>query len=549
MSHWYQQDVAGVLSHFETVADAGLSEEFIARRREKFGPNELVETGGRGPWRILWEQISGPMVILLLVAAGVSVFLNEIHDAIVILAIVVLNAVLGFFQDYRAEKAMAALKQMAVPHVRVRRGGHVEEISARDLVPGDVVLLEAGNIVPADGRLIECQNLKVQEAALTGESVPVEKTARTMDEHELPLGDRRNLVFLGTTVTYGRGQSVVTETGMQTELGHIAGMLQSVETEQTPLQRRLALLGKQLTVATIGIVAVVFGLGLLGGKDIEKMFLTAISLAVAAVPEGLPAVATVTLAIGARRMLRRHALIRRLPAVETLGSVTVICSDKTGTLTENRMVVRELESAGERIDLAEAVRTGQAKSLTEDRPALTLLLAVSSLCNDAILGEDEERKQTVGDPTETALVSAAAEAGLKKSALEKFLPRIAELPFDSDRKRMSTVHELTGPPNEESNVIRNATPGHRRGRRTRSHGDDQRRGRSTAGNGRPGVDEGWNSSRSILRTAKKSSLPMMNSPAAASECWAWRFGLCPQRISNPQAPKTASLKRKGWSGI
>ncbi len=461
MSHWYQQDVAAVLSHFETKADAGLSEDRIARRREEFGPNELIETGGRRPWQILWEQISGPMVILLLVAAGVSVFLNEIHDALVILAIVVLNAVLGFFQDYRAEKAMAALKQMAVPHVRVRRGGHALEISAKDLVPGDVVLLEAGNIVPADGRLFECQNLKVQEAALTGESVPVEKTARTLDEQDLPVGDRRNLVFMGTTVTYGRGQIVVTETGMQTELGHIADMLQSVESEPTPLQRRLALLGKQLTVATIGIVAVVFGLGLLGGKDVQKMFLTAISLAVAAVPEGLPAVATVTLAIGARRMLRRHALIRRLPAVETLGSVTVICSDKTGTLTENRMVVQDLESAGERIDLAAAVRSGRAKSLNEDRPALTLLLSVSSLCNDAILGEEtagdeEEPTKIVGDPTETALVSAAAETGLNKSALEKILPRIAELPFDSDRKRMSTVHELTGPPKKESNSVRNA---------------------------------------------------------------------------------------------
>ena len=485
MSHWYQQDVASVLSHFETQADAGLSEDLIARRLEEFGPNELIETGGRGPWRILWEQISGPMVILLLVAAGVSVFLNEIHDAIVILAIVILNAVLGFFQDYRAEKAMAALKQMAVPHVRVRRGGHVEEISARDLVPGDVVLLEAGNIVPADGRLIECQNLKVQEAALTGESVPVEKTAKTLDEHELPLGDRRNLVFMGTTVTYGRGQVVVTETGMQTELGHIAGMLQAVESEQTPLQRRLALLGKQLTIATIGIVAVVFGLGLLGGKDIQT------DVSHRDQPGGGGGAGRSSrggdgdLAIGARRMLRRHALIRRLPAVETLGSVTVICSDKTGTLTENRMVVRELESAGEHIDLAEAVRSGRAKSLTQDRPALTLLLTVSSLCNDAILGEEtsgdeEESKQTIGDPTETALVTAAAEAGLNKSELEKFLPRIAELPFDSDRKRMSTVHELTGPPSEEGNEYRQCYPGNRRGRRTRSHGDDQRRGGSTA---------------------------------------------------------------------
>lgn len=455
MSDWYQQDVAEVLSHWESDGTQGLSDSLVSRRQAEHGPNELIETAGRGPWKIIWEQISGPMVILLIVAAIVSFFIGEAHDPIVILLIVVVNAVLGFFQEYRAEKAMAALKQMAVPHVRVRRNGSVQEISSRDLVPGDVALLEAGNLVPADGRLIESQNLKVQEAALTGESVPVEKSAKSLAMEELSLGDRRNMVYMGTTVTYGRGAVLITEIGMQSELGNIADMLQSVEGEETPLQRRLGTLGKQLTVAAIVIVAIVFILGLLQDKDPELMFLTAISMAVAAVPEGLPAVATVTLALGARRMLRRHALIRRLPAVETLGSVNVICSDKTGTLTENRMVVTHVVASGVNVDLAEARKTKKTDQLLQENPTLGLLLSVSSLCNDALLeqGENDDEPQTVGDPTEAALVTAAAKLGLKKLELETRLPRVAELPFDSDRKRMSTVHRLPDRPGDERGQV------------------------------------------------------------------------------------------------
>ncbi len=437
-----------MLSQFGIDAERGLSAEEVDRRIKEHGPNELIETGGRGPWAILWEQLSGPMVLLLFFAAGVSVFLDEVADAFVILAIVVINAILGFFQEYRAEKAMAALKQMSVPHVRVKRNGSVQEISARELVPGDVVLLEAGNLIPADGRLIECQNLKVQEAALTGESVAVEKTAKTLSGEELAVGDRKNSVFMGTMVTYGRGQAIVTETGMRTELGNIAQMLQSVEDEETPLQRRLAKLGKQLTVAALAIVAVVFGMGLLQGKNIEEMFLTAISMAVAAVPEGLPAVATVTLALGAHRMLRRKALIRRLTAVETLGSVTVICSDKTGTLTENRMVATEFAAGGKKIDQAKPEKSGNGPKLLSENAALAPLLTVCSLCNDAYLESSKANgtnggAELIGDPTETALVEAAARAGLHKGDLERWLPRIAELPFDSERKRMSTVHEVT----------------------------------------------------------------------------------------------------------
>ena len=447
MSQWYQQDVATALSQFGVDAERGLSAEEVDRRIKEHGPNELIETGGRGPWAILWEQVSGPMVLLLFFAAGVSVFLDEVADAFVILAIVVINAILGFFQEYRAEKAMAALKQLAVPHVRVKRNGSVQEISARELVPGDVVLLEAGNLIPADGRLIECQNLKVQEAALTGESVAVEKTAKTLSGEDLPVGDRKNSVFMGTIVTYGRGQAIVTETGMRTELGNIAQMLQSVENEETPLQRRLAKLGKQLTVAALAIVAVVFGMGLLQGKEIEEMFLTAISMAVAAVPEGLPAVATVTLALGARRMLNRKALIRRLTAVETLGSVTVICSDKTGTLTENRMVVTELVAGSKKHDLANAEPSDDGQKLLSTNRSLAPLLTVCSLCNDAHLESSKANgtnggAEMIGDPTETSLVEAAARAGLRKPDLQRWLPRIAELPFDSERKRMSTVHEI-----------------------------------------------------------------------------------------------------------
>lgn len=446
MSDWYKKDVAEVLSQFAVNRKEGLSDEDADKRLKEHGANELVESGGRGPWAILWDQIKGPMIILLVVAAGVSAYLGEAADAFVILAIVILNAILGFFQEYRAEKAMAALKQLAVPHVRVKRNGRIQEISARELVPGDLILLEAGNLVPADGRLIGCQNLKVQEAALTGESVPVEKTAKPLPGEELALGDRTNCVFMGTTVTYGRGEAVVTGTGMKTELGNIADMLQSVEEEETPLQRRLAKLGKQLTVAALAIVALVFALGILQRKDPQEMFLTAISMAVAAVPEGLPAVATVTLALGARRMLRRKALIRRLPAVETLGSVTVICSDKTGTLTENRMVVTELVSGGKTHHLS-AEQAGEPLALPWDDSSVALLLTVCSLCNDAHLEESPSSgtgngRESVGDPTETALVEAVARAGLSKPDLERWLPRIAELPFDSERKRMSTVHEI-----------------------------------------------------------------------------------------------------------
>ena len=451
MTDWYQLDAKDVVQKLETDAQAGLTSAEAARRHEKHGPNELVERGTKSPWLILWEQFTGIMIVILIISAGISVILHEYTDALVILIIVVLNAVLGFTQEYRAEKAMAALKKMAVPNVRVRRDGRVAEISARELVPGDTFLIEAGNSIPADARLLESINLRIQEAVLTGESEAVEKDTAPLSKDQLPLGDRINTVFMGTVATYGRGTAVVTSIGMDTQLGKIADMIQSVGSEKTPLQRRLDQLGRGLALAALVLVAIVFLLGLLRGEDLRVLIMTAISMAVAAVPEGLPAVVTIALALGAQRMLQRRALIRKLPAVETLGSVTVICSDKTGTLTENRMTVTYVDVAGNALNLKERLRNfsptvtlqDPVESLLLETPAVVMTLAGGALCNDAILepipGETGSFS-SIGDPTEGALVIAAGRAGLWKSDMDLAFPRVAELPFDSDRKRMSTVH-------------------------------------------------------------------------------------------------------------
>ena len=353
MNNWYRLSINTTLQQLGTDTGQGLSKAEVTTRLAKYGPNELIERGGKSPWLILWEQLADTMVVILIVAAIISAFLGDYKDTAVILIIVVLNAALGFRQEYKAEQAMAALKRLAAPIVKVRRDGHVLEIPARELVPGDIVLLETGNLVPADARLLESANLRVEEAALTGESAPVEKEAEAVFEAEQALADRRNMVYMGTIVTYGHGLAAITEIGMQTELGQIATMIQTVEQEQTPLQRRLTRVGRVLAIVALVIVGGIFGLGLLRGEEIRVMFLTAVSLAVAAVPEGLPAVVTIALALGAQRMLKRRALIRKLPAVETLGSVTVICSDKTGTLTKNQMTVTILDVAGQRIDLTQ----------------------------------------------------------------------------------------------------------------------------------------------------------------------------------------------------
>ena len=450
MGQWFTKTPKEVLAEAGSDLQQGLSSSEVQSRMAKYGANELIDRGTKSPWKILLEQLSETMVVILLISAVITFFLHEYTDAIVILVIVILNSILGFTQEYKAEKAMAALKKMAVPKVRVRRDGHIVEIPAQQLVPGDIIYLEAGNAIPADGSLLESINLRIQESVLTGESEPVEKTTDVTKKEHPSLGDQHNRIFAGTVVTMGRGTSVITETGMNTELGKIAEMIQSVGSEQTPLQRKLAQLGKTLAYVALGIVVVVFGMGLLRGEELRTMFLTAISMAVAAVPEGLPAVVTIALALGAQRMLKRNALIRKLPAVETLGSVTTICSDKTGTLTENRMTVTLLDVAGNRLDLQETL-SDYSPSLSEqetnariidESSSVAIMLAGGALCNDAILEATEKGFSSIGDPTEGALVVAAVRAGLWKEKLEVLLPRVGEIPFDSDRKRMTTVHEV-----------------------------------------------------------------------------------------------------------
>ncbi|MBL8220208.1 MAG: cation-translocating P-type ATPase [Bryobacterales bacterium] len=428
-TQWHQRQSDDVLREFGTDGQRGLTDASASQRLSELGPNELTGTGIKSPWLILWEQLTALMVVILIIAGVVSALLGDFKDAIAIGAIVVLNAILGFSQEYRAEKAMAALKKLSVPAARVRRDGTVREIVSTQLVPGDIVFLEAGNYVPADCRLIENASLQAQEAALTGESEPVHKVTEAIDEPELPLGDRRNMAYMGTFITGGRGTAVITDTGMRTELGRIATMIQRVDRGQTPLQRRLEHLGKGLAAAALAIVALIFVLGLLRGEELKLMLLTAVSIGVAAVPEGLPAVVTIALTLGAQRMLKRRVLIRKLPAVEALGSVTVICSDKTGTLTQNRMTATTLQLA----DRAEAAEQPAGETADD----IALLLAGGALCNDAASDE-------MGDPTETALTSAASRFGLQKATLDAAFPRTDEVPFDSVRKRMTTVHSVPG---------------------------------------------------------------------------------------------------------
>jgi ATPase, P-type (transporting), HAD superfamily, subfamily IC len=460
MNEFYQLDTQAVLLQLDSDAQQGLSETAAKERLEKYGPNVTQETRARSPWLIFFEQLKATMVLILIAAAIVAGLLGSWKDTIAIGAIVILFALVGFVQEYRAEQAIAALKKLAVPFVRALRGGQVREIASNALVPGDVILLETGNIVSADARVLESVNLRVQEAALTGESEPIEKIVAPMSQPDLALGDRRNMLYMGTVVTYGRGKAIVTGTGGQTELGKIAQLISDVRGEQTPLQKKLDQLGRMLAVVGIVVAAAIVALGLLRGGALTHFLLTGVSVAVAVVPEGLPAVVTITLALGAQRMLRRRALIRKLPAVETLGSVTVIWSDKTGTLTENRMTVIALDVAGHRVELdQELIRnapslvsytqmlspdTASSSGGIRQGQALTLLLAGGALCNDAALSQEigQGKYRALGDPTEGALVVAAAQFGLWKEELERLLPRVAELPFDSERKRMTTMHDL-----------------------------------------------------------------------------------------------------------
>jgi P-type Ca2+ transporter type 2C len=415
----------------------GLGATEAKARLARYGANELQSADPVRAGRILLGQLTSPMLLLLAMAGVLSGALGDVAEAIVICAVVLLNAWIGFRQEYRAERAMASLQAMATPIVRVLRDGATRELPAREVVPGDVVLLEAGARVPADGRLVEAHALRVAESALTGESVPVGKQVRPVAA-SAPLAERVSMAYSGTSVTAGRGTLIVTAAGMATELGRVADLLEGADPGRTPLQLRLDALVKRLALAAGAIVAVVSGLGLLRGEQLDTLLLTAVSLAVAAIPESLPAVVTITLALGAQRMLAQQALIRRLYAVETLGSVTTICSDKTGTLTQNRMTIVVLDMAGDRRVLDDADESHGPHEL-RDQPTLRMLLAGGALCNDTVVTEEGT---LLGDPTETALVAVAQRYGLGKNDLEAALPRVFELPFDSERKRMTTVHAL-----------------------------------------------------------------------------------------------------------
>ncbi|HEY5730559.1 MAG TPA: cation-translocating P-type ATPase [Anaerolineales bacterium] len=446
--NWHLQSAEKSLEALQTGPETGLAQTEADSRLKQYGRNELVEKGGRTPLKILWEQLTATMVLILIAAAVVAGLLGDLKNTIAISAIVILYAILGFIQDYRAEQAIATLKKLSVPNVRVLRDKTLKEISARELVPGDIIQLEAGNVLPADVRLLEAVNLRIQEAALTGESEPVGKQINALSGEDLPLGDRRNMGYMGTIVTQGRGLALVIATGMQTELGKIADLIQQSGSEETPLQKRLDQLGKNLAIIGVVIAVLIAVLGLLRGDELRHMLLTAVSVAVAIVPEGLPAVVTITLALGAQRMLTKNSLIRKLPAVETLGSVTVICSDKTGTLTENRMTVTVLDVADHELDLTTLMEKDGSVHATRNlgtpaQSSLSLTAIGGALCNDAhLVDEGDDRYHTIGDPTEGAMVAAAAKMGYWKSSLDRSFPRAGELPFDSERKRMTTVHHL-----------------------------------------------------------------------------------------------------------
>ncbi len=427
---WHTLSSAAVAQQLGVDPQIGLEHQEAQGRATVHGPNALQEQVQRGLWRMLLDQFTDVMILVLLAAALLAGLIGEPKDSVTIAIIVLLNGIIGFIQEYRAEQAMAALKQLAAPGATVRRDGQVYTLPAVQVVPGDVVLLEAGDIVPADLRLLEAVQLTLEEAALTGESVPVHKHVAPLATTTLPLGDRLNMAYKATTVTNGHGSGVVVATGMHTELGKIATLLHMAEDTQTPLQKRLTVFGQRLALAALAICAVVFGTGVLRGEPVVLMLLTAVSLAVAAIPEALPAVITLSLALGARHMARQQALMRRLPAVETLGSVTYICTDKTGTLTQNRMRVEQVEVDG-------MPPPEETDGTTVTHPA-RLLYQAMALSNDVVPNAPEGVR---GDPTEVALYQAALQAGYDKSALALALPRLADLPFDAERKRMTTLHQ------------------------------------------------------------------------------------------------------------
>lgn len=469
---WHALEVELVLENLDVPVESGLSSAEAKNRLEKFGYNELREQAGRTFWQKLWEQINSFVIWLLISAAVISAVLGDWVEAGAILLIVVLNAIMGIIQESRAEASLAALKKMAAPEAQVLRNGHRIMVPSRELVPGDIVFIEAGNFIPADIRLLDAVNLSIDEASLTGESMPAKKNAESNLQADIPLGDRENTAFSGTTVSYGRGKGVVISTGMHTQLGLIATMLQSVEQEQTPLQKRLDQLGKTLGIGALIVCGLVFVIGvvrLLTPPDVVAfaseefweealaLFMVAVSLAIAAVPEGLPAVVTISLAGGMREMVSRHALIRRLSSVETLGSVTTICTDKTGTLTQNQMTVTKLWVGGEFVDITGIGYEPEGDFLVDGEPidlmrypAARTALWVGTINNDAQLepaGESEGKQvyRMVGDPTEGSILVAALKAGAAANLINQNYPRKQEIPFDSIRKRMVTIHNIVNP--------------------------------------------------------------------------------------------------------
>jgi len=447
VTKWWHLGVDEIARTLGTDARSGLSSEAAQKRLETHGANELREKKGPGPLSIFIDQFKGLIIWVLVGAALVSGFLKEWVDALAILAIVLLNAILGLAQEYRAEKSLAALKKLSAPSSKVIRDGAARIVPSRELVPGDLVEVEAGDYIPADSRVHwHTSNFGVQEASLTGESAPVAKTNLALEERDIPLAERANILYLGTSVVSGKARAFVVETGMQTELGRIAGLIQDIKKETTPLQRKLEEFGKWIIYLCFVLVAIVFGLEIIRGGKVLDMFLTSVSLAVAAIPEGLPAVVTIALALGVQRMVRRHVLIRKLPSVETLGCATVICSDKTGTLTRNEMTVRAawtsrnaFEVTGTGYDPVGAFRAGSESLDPKRHPDLIKMMSVGVLCNNAQLALVDGRASVFGDPTEIAILTAAAKAGIWKGEEERTFELIEEIPFDSERKKMSIV--------------------------------------------------------------------------------------------------------------
>ena len=443
--NWHNLEASKAVTSLNSSSD-GLSQEEAEKRLAQFGPNELVKKEKISPWVIFLEQFKSFLIIILLIAVVLSAVLGEVVDAIIIGVIVVFACGLGFIQEYRAERAMEALKRMAAPTASVLRDGKETEIPSPELVPGDIILLRTGDRIPADARLIEAINLKTDEASLTGESVPIEKISGPI-EGEVNVGDKRNMVFMGTAAVYGRAKAIVTATGMSTEFGKIAAMLQEVKAERTPLQINLDRMGKWIAIGALILCFVLAGLGVMRGHEILEMFIWGVALAVAAVPEALPAVVVISLALGVRRMVKRHALMRRLPAVETLGCTTFICSDKTGTLTQDQMTIRRIYVDGKFIDVTGVGYEPKGEFYLNDTvieptqdPALQALLNISALCNDTSLTSVNGTWEIKGDPTEGALVVAAAKAGLWQKDLTTQFPRLGEIPFSSETKRMTIFH-------------------------------------------------------------------------------------------------------------